>query len=114
MRYPYPVVHGFLWQTPLIELTQYFIEDHHKPIIEKADWKLVQQIIKEKRYRKRKGQRNRKPKFIVKGPLAGFFIIDPTWDEQDVEEIIARSSNTTQPLSPDNIEEDGDFYIEKE
>ena len=93
---------------------QYFIEDHHKPIIEKADWKLVQQIIKEKRYRKRKGQRNRKPKFIVKGPLAGFFIIDPTWDEQDVEEIIARSSNTTQPLSPDNIEEDGDFYIEKE
>jgi DNA invertase Pin-like site-specific DNA recombinase len=93
---------------------QYFIEDHHKPIIEKADWKLVQQIIKEKRYRKRKGQRNRKPEFIVKGPLAGFFIIDPTWDKQDVEDIIARSSNTTQPLSPDNIEEDGDFYIEKE
>lgn len=93
---------------------QYYIEDHHAPIIDKADWKLVQQIIKEKRYRKRKGQRSRKPKFVVKGPLAGFFIIDPTWDEQDVEDIIARSSNTTEPLSPDTIEEDGDFYIEKE
>lgn len=83
--------------------------DHRKSRLETG-----QQIIKEKRYRKRKGQRNRKPKFIVKGPLAGFFIIDPTWDEQDVEDIIARSSNTTQPLSPDSIEEDGDFYIEKE
>ena len=93
---------------------QYFIEDHHTPIVDKSDWKLVQQILKEKRYTKRKGRRSRKPKVIVKGALAGFYIIDPSWEEQDVEDIIFRASETAQPISPDSVEEDGNFYIEKE
>ena len=93
---------------------QYFIEDHHTPIVDKSDWKLVQQILKEKRYTKRKGRRSRKPKVIVKGTLAGFYITDPSWEEQDVEDIIFRASETAQPISPDSVEEDGDFYIEKE
>lgn len=46
--------------------TQYFIEGHHDPIIEKSDWLTAQQIRKERRYTKNRSRRG-KPRYIVKG-----------------------------------------------
>lgn len=67
--------------------TQYFIEGHHEPIIEKSDWLLVQQIRKEWRYTRRQ-TRKCKPQIVVKGPLAGFIIADPKWEPEDVDSIM--------------------------
>lgn len=50
--------------------TQYFIEGHHAPIIEKSDWLLVQQIRKERRYTRRQ-TRKCKPRIVVKSPPGG-------------------------------------------
>lgn len=91
---------------------QYFIEGHHVPIVEKADWLMVQQIRQERRYmRKRKGWQ--KLRSVAKGPLAGFFVLDPTWRDEQLDSVYAQmleKQNTTLAV----LEEDKDFYIEKE
>ncbi len=94
--------------------TQYFIEGHHKPIIDKADWLMVQQIRKERRYLKRGRGKLRKPRFVVKGYLSGFLIIDPTWETEDVESIYEKLSNPNRPTTTDNVAEDENFEIIEE
>lgn len=93
--------------------TQYFIEGHHIPIIEKRDWLLAQQIRKERRYTKRRS-RHRKPRIVVKGPLAGFMIADPTWDSGDVENIMQKLSEQYHLASEPMLEDDENFTVEKE
>ena len=92
--------------------TQYFIEGHHAPIIERSDWLLAQQIRKERRYTKRKAKRC-KPRYVVKGHLAGFFIADPTWEQEDVDSIMEKLTTTTE-TAPSTVLEDENFVIEKE
>ena len=93
--------------------TQYFIEGHHVPIIEKRDWLLAQQIRKEKRYiKKRPGFR--KPRIVVKGALAGFMIADPNWRIEDVASILEKFPENTNPIPPLMLEDDENFMIEKE
>ena len=89
---------------------QYFIEDHHPAIVQKKDWLLVQQIRKEKRYMKRK-RKNAKPRIVVKGSLAGFYIIDPMWDTDYCDSILLSLSETFIPTSAP--EEDTNFIIEE-
>ena len=92
--------------------TQYFIEGHHTPIIEKSDWLLAQQIRKERRYIRRKTRRY-KPRIVVKGPLAGFIIADPLWGPNDVDSILEKLSLSTQ-IASSILLEDENFMIEKE
>lgn len=93
---------------------QYFIEDHHEPIIEKSDWVLAQQIRKERRYLKRATVRRRKPKAVAKGHLAGFYIVDPNWGDRDIESVFASFSEAVTPISTVPIEDYDNFIIEKE
>ena len=67
--------------------SQYFIEGHHEPIIEKNDWLLAQQIRQERRNVKRHS-RHRKPILVAKGHLAGFMLAQPDWRSEDVERIL--------------------------
>lgn len=92
--------------------TQYFIEGHHAPIIEKSDWLLVQQIRKERRYTRRQ-TRKCKPRIVVKGPLAGFIIADPKWGPEDVDSIMEKLSRPTEIVTSPVLE-DENFMIEKE
>jgi site-specific DNA recombinase len=91
---------------------QYFIEGHHEPIIPKDDWLRVQQILREKRYSKHRSNRQRKPKYVVKGPLTGFIIADTRWESEFVDSILENLSNPITP--PPQIVEDENFTIEKE
>jgi len=91
---------------------QYFIENHHPAIIEKADWLMAQRIRKEKlNIRKRKYRR--KPKVLVKGCLAGFFVLDVSWDDAYIDSLFAQNpvTDTTDTAIP---LEDEHFTIEKE
>lgn len=90
---------------------QYFIEGHHEPIIPKDDWLRVQQILREKRYSRHRSGRQRKPKYVVKGALAGFMIADTGWETEFVDSILEKLSDTT---TPPQIVEDENFTIEKE
>ena len=92
--------------------TQYFIEGHHEPIIEKKDWLLAQQIRKECRYRKHPHAKRRKPKVIMRGNFAGFYIVDLSWDVRDVEGLFTRLTDTMDSTA--EIAEDENFMIEKE
>ena len=92
---------------------QYFVEGHHIPIIEKNDWLLAQQIRKERRYRKRRST-HRKPRIVVKGVLSGFMIVDPSWDEEYVDNLLISATQKPEP-APAVAEEDENFIvIEKE
>ena len=71
---------------------QYFIEGHHPAIIEKEDWLRVQQLIKERFYIKQR-RRSSKPRIVLKGCLAGFTMIDLSWEEEDIAHIFC----ATQP-----------------
>jgi len=94
--------------------TQYFIEGHHVPIIDKRDWQLAQQIREERRYTKRR-TRGRKPRIVVRGPLAGFMVADPTWSVEDVDGILERLAKQSEALAPQPLlEGDENFMIEKE
>ena len=72
---------------------QYFIEGHHPAIIEKDDWLRVQQLIKERFYCKQRKRRS-KPRMIMKGCLAGFVMIDLSWDEDDIAHIFCTETTT--------------------
>ena len=92
---------------------QYFIEGHHIPIIEKRDWLLAQQIRKEQRYAKNRAKRYR-PRMVVKGPLAGFVIVDPSWEDRLLDEIYEGLVQKQRPSPAPIVEEDENFIIEKE
>lgn len=91
---------------------QYFIEGHHEPIIEKDDWLRVQQIRREKRYIRQHASRRRKPRVIVKGALAGFMIVDLSWNTEYVDSLLAEL--TKDDNAPAEMPEDNNFTIEKE
>lgn len=69
---------------------QYFIEGHHPAIIEKDDWLRVQQLIKERFYCRQRKRRS-KPRIVLKGCLAGFTMIDESWDEDDIAHIFTEA-----------------------
>ena len=89
------------------------MEGHHTPIIEKGDWLLVQQIRKERRYAKKR-TRHKKPRYVIKGPLAGFMIADPKWSTADVDAIWAQLFEKPTLASAPILVEDENFMIEKE
>ena len=90
--------------------TQYFIEGHHAPIIEKRDWLLAQQIRKEGRYVRRQSKKC-KPRIVMKGPLAGFVIVDPAWKVEEVDSIMERLPVPTEIVTSPALE-DENFMIE--
>ena len=91
---------------------QYFIEDHHPAIIMKDDGVMAQQIRTERRNVKRR-KRRRKPRYVVKGYLAGFMIVDPQWTAEDVDNIFLQLDENDENSSADiNAEEH--FFIEQE
>lgn len=82
---------------------QYFIEGHHEAIIDKDDWLLVQKLISERHYCKNRCRR--RPRIMVKGCLAGFALIDLTWDDDDIDSIFTTSKTTAQEVGAScNIE----------
>lgn len=93
--------------------TQYFIEGHHDPIIEKSDWLAAQQIRKERRYTKNRSRRE-KPCYIVKGPLAGFLIVNPYWETEYIDSVLQTLSVQTEPDVSPLLEDDENFTISKE
>lgn len=92
---------------------QYFVEGHHIPIIEKTDWLLAQQIRKERRYRKRRST-HRKPRIVVKGVLSGFMIVDSSWDEEYVDNLLTPATKKPEPASAVAEEGENFIVIEKE
>lgn len=85
------------------EKKQYFIEGHHEAIIDKDDWLLVQKLIRERYYCK--NRRRRRPRIMVKGCLAGFALIDLTWDDDDIDSIFTTSKAIAEEVgASDNIE----------
>ena len=93
--------------------TQYFIEGHHDPIIEKSDWLTAQQIRKERRYTKNRSRRG-KPRYIVKGSLAGFLIVNPYWETEYIESLFQTLSTQAEPAVSPLLEDDENFTISKE
>lgn len=91
---------------------QYYIEDHHDPIIDRKTWLAAQKIRKEKRYRGRPKSR-RKPRLVVKGPFAGFTICDPLWKEKDLEALLPGPVLNDEYL-PEPLDSDPNFITEKE
>ena len=83
--------------------TQYFIEGHHEPIVDKEDWDKVQQLLRERYYCKQRRRRG-KPKIVLKGCLAGFTQIDLSWDEDDIEYIFS-IEKPTAPAVPTALAE---------
>lgn len=90
---------------------QYFIEGHHIPIIDKADWLLAQQIRKERRYIRQRSKKIR-PRIVAKGALAGFMYVDPTWTEEDIDRLMEERAAPTAVTSNPIMEEDENFMIE--
>jgi len=82
---------------------QYFIAGHHEAIIEKEDWLLVQQLIRERYYSKNRCRK--RPKIVTKGRLAGFTLINLDWDEEEVQAIFFAPQKTALEIAAsDNIE----------
>ena len=75
-------------------LDQYYHEDHHAAIISRDDWQRVQDMIDSRVYRYRSA-RYKKPRIIMRGGLMGFFVVDPSWSEDDVDYLIFKPSDTT-------------------
>lgn len=92
--------------------TQYFIEGHHEPIIEKKDWLMAQRIRIENRNRKR--GRRRKPRMIMRGGLTGYFLVDPRWDIDYIDDLFDDFATMYEPPVMDESLTDPNFIDEKE
>lgn len=93
--------------------TQYFIEGHHEPIVEKRDWQMAQAIRKERRYSKR-SRRTRKPRAIMSGSLAGFYYTDLSWSIEEGQSVYEKIVETQSEPPVEYREEDENFEVEKE
>lgn len=91
---------------------QYFIEGHHVPIVEKEDWLLAQQIRQERRYQKR-AKCGFMLRSVAKGPLPGYFMLDPGWRIDQLDIIYAQMLEKQMP-SPADTEQDNIFIKDKE
>ena len=73
------------------QVPSYIYRDHHPPIVPKALWEKVQVMLDTFRERGRASvaARPQKQKIVTikKGLLAGYTIIDPTWEPQKIERI---------------------------
>ena len=73
------------------QVPSYIYRDHHIPIVPKALWEKVQVLLDTFRERGRASvtARPQKQKIVTikKGLLAGYTIIDPTWEPQKIERI---------------------------
>lgn len=73
------------------QVPSYIYRDHHPPIVSKALWEKVQVMLDTFRERGRASvaARPKKQKIVTikKGLLAGYTIIDPTWEPQKIERI---------------------------
>lgn len=70
---------------------QYRMTDHHPAIISKEDWYIVQEMLKFRRYMRRKDGSIRKRiklHYIEEGVLQGFFVLSMQWDGYDVHKIL--------------------------
>ena len=64
------------------QVQAYLLHCHHPPIVSKADWQRVQEMLETWRTRTRRKTRKQRKVFTVKkGRFAGYIIIDPTWTE---------------------------------
>lgn len=65
------------------QVQAYLLLKHHTPIIAKAEWERVQELLANWRTRKkRKSRRKQKIATVKRGRFAGFIIIDTSWAEQ--------------------------------
>lgn len=93
--------------------TQYYVQDHHEPIIERKVWLAVQKLLKERRTHKGP-RRRRKPRVVVKGPFAGFIVCDPNWRAEDIDTLFADPTPISEEPDLSELEDDPNFYIERE
>ena len=77
---------------------QYFHEEHHAPLVTKEDWERVQHMLRTRFYRSHATRLN-KPKVVVRGALAGFYIIDPNWNIDDVDYLFFRENEESKDLT---------------
>ena len=73
---------------------QFFHEDHHIPIISRQDWLKVQEMMDNRYYRKQ-STRLKRPRIIMRGGLMGFFVIDSSWNKDDVNYLLFYPLKTT-------------------
>lgn len=72
---------------------QYRMTNHHPAIISKEDWYIVQEMLKYRRYMRRKDGSVRKRiqlHYIEEGILQGFFILSMQWDGYDMHKIFEK------------------------
>lgn len=74
---------------------QFFHADHHVKIISRQDWLLAQEMLNSLYYRKH-SVRPKKPRIIMRGGMMGFFVIDPSWSEGDVDYLFCKLSYNNQ------------------
>ncbi len=74
---------------------QYFIENHHEAIVEKGEWLVVQQLIRERHYVHRKKRRT-KPKPVMNGCLKGFIAVNLDWKPDEIDLIFGSTTVQTQ------------------
>ena len=63
--------------------------NHHPAIISKEDWYTVQEMLKFRRYMRRRDGSVRRIQlhYIEQGVLQGFFVLSMQWDGYDVHKI---------------------------
>ena len=71
---------------------KFFHEKHHIPIVSKRDWLRVQKLLDTKHYTKNRVWFS-KPHTVRSGSLAGFTIIDPSWDDEVIEKVFFKKRN---------------------
>ena len=95
------------------EAEQYYIADHHDPIVSRELWNKAQELLEKQSWHKwkRRGQQRLIPR--QKGRLSGFVQISPEWKTISVTRLVTASSKVTVDLSEDNnvIEEEEEMQM---
>jgi len=72
---------------------QYVMHDHHPAIVSEADWRLVQKLLKTRRFEQRRKVKPPPPPLTLvwsrRGKTKGFLELDPSWKARNMEEVRA-------------------------
>ena len=92
------------------EAEQYYIADHHDPIVSREIWDKAQELLDKAQWRRWKQRKQMRLIPIRTGLLEGFISIDSTWDTVSITRLLSASSKISrrsiEQYSKDNSDRD--------
>ena len=96
------------------EAEQYFIADHHDPIVNRDIWNKAQELLDKSSWKKWKRRVQLRLRPVQSGRLVGFISINSRWNSISITRLMSASNRVDRPLKEETDVKSGGYESEEE